>query len=261
MCRLLGVVARGSATIDGLLPGELPRFEALSGEHGDGWGIGWVDGDRNVTVRKEPVGASSDPAFVHAATTIETDAAMLHLRQASPGMPLTTANTHPFLADGWCFAHNGYAWPAAILDSLVVDAGASAPDGDTDSERYFSLVRAALREGPAPDALSGAARSIGARVSITSLNCLLLGPDVLYAVAWWDGPGIRSQPDGETERDYRLWYRADADRVVVASAGIQGSEPGWQELPNRCVLEVTRGTLAKRVLGPTSMTFRGLGIC
>ena len=124
-------------------------------------------------------------------------------------MPLTTANTHPFLADGLCFAHNGYAWPAATLDTLVRDAGAPTPLGDTDSERYFSLVRAGLARGRAPDALRQAAQRITARASSRRSTACCLVPDALYALAWWHAPGIRAQPDGETERDYRLWYRVD----------------------------------------------------
>ena len=151
-------------------------------------------------------------------------------------MPLVPANTHPFLADGLCFAHNGYAWTAETMDALVARIRrAPARSGDTDSERYLSLVRASLPERSAPDALRHVAELISDRASTTSLNCLLLVPDALYALAWWDAPTIRAQPDGETERDYRLWYRVDADRVVVASAGMQatGSELAGAARPER----------------------------
>gem|GEM_PF-3185152 len=66
---------------------------------------------------------------------------------------------------------------------------------------------------------------------MTSLNALLLTPESLLAVAWWHAPTIRGQPDGETERDYRLWYQVGPERVVVASAGIpatqDGATPDW----------------------------------
>ena len=179
-----------------------------------------------------------------------SDVALLHIRQASPGMPLTPANTHPFLADGIAFAHNGYAWPNTTLDALIEERGAPAPTGDTDSERYCSLVRAGLREGSVADALGRAAALITERATMTSLNSLLVTPDALYAVAWWHAPTIRAQPDGETERDYRLWYRVASDRVVVASAGMQDPAEGWQELPDRCVLEITRGSLQTTVYWP-----------
>lgn len=247
MCRLLGIVSTNRRPLADLLPDSLPRFEALSAEHADGWGIGWVDDDGTLAVRKEAMRASVSTGFASTLAATETDAALLHLRQASPGMPLTQANTHPFLTDGWCFAHNGYAWPNAVLDTMMGEAAAPPATGDTDSERYLSLVRAELRSRLAPDALPIAARHITRQASITSLNCVMLTSDTLLAMAWWDSDGIRSQPDGETEDDYRLWFRVAADRVVVASAGIPGREFGWQELPNHSVLEVERGTLAARV--------------
>jgi predicted glutamine amidotransferase len=251
MCRLLGIVSRTTAPLAVQLQDELPAFLGLSAEHDDGWGIGWVDRDGQMDIRKEPEQASEDARFAGAVASTATDAAVLHIRQASPGMPLTCTNTHPFMADGLCFAHNGYAWTAETMDALVRECGAPRPVGDTDSERYLSLVRAGLREHAAPDALRLAAQRITDRASTTSLNCLMLIPRALYALAWWHAPTIRAQPDGETERDYRLWYRVDADRVVVASAGMQASGADWQELPDRCVLEVRRDTL-RTVCGPRS---------
>ena len=250
MCRLLGVVSRAPARLAAQLPDELPPFVGLSAEHDHGWGIGWVDAAGQVDVRREPEQASLDVRFADAVESTVTDAALLHIRQASPGMPLTTANTHPFLADGLCFAHNGYAWPTETMDTLIRESGAPAPNGDTDSERYLSLIRASLRERSAPDALRHVAQLITDRASTTSLNCLLLVPGALYALAWWDASTIRAQPDGETERDYRLWYRSGPDRVVVASAGMQGLGAHWQELPDRCVLEIRRDTLETVVHGP-----------
>ena len=237
------------APIAAQVPDELPRFLGLSAEHGDGWGIGWVTAEGGVDIRKEPLRASADGRFAEAVATTLTDAALLHIRQASPGMPLTTANTHPFLAEGLCFAHNGHAWTAETMDSLVRESGAPLPLGDTDSERYLSLLAASMPDRSAPDALQHVAQLIAGRASTTSLNCLLLVPDALYALAWWDASTIRAQPDGETERDYRLWFSIDTDRVVVASAGLQGSGD-WQELPDRCVLEVRRDTLETTVHRP-----------
>jgi predicted glutamine amidotransferase len=250
MCRLLGVVSRTDAPIAALVQDELPPFLDLSAEHAHGWGIGWVAADGRVDIRKEPVQASEDRRFADTIASTVTDASLLHIRQASPGMPLIPANTHPFLADDLCFAHNGYAWTAATMDTLVRESGAPRPLGDTDSERYLSLVRASLAERSAPDALRHAAERIAECASFTSLNCLLLVPGALYALAWWHAPTIRAQPDGETETDYRLWYRVDADRVLVASAGMQGHDAGWRELPHEHVLEVRRDTLETTVHGP-----------
>jgi predicted glutamine amidotransferase len=250
MCRLLGVVARTPANLHSQLTREMPLFIGLSTEHGHGWGIGHRAADGHVVVQKEPVRAADSAEFREAVGATVSDMALLHIRQASPGMPLTMANTHPFAAEGLAFAHNGYAWPTEALDHLLAQTGAPLPFGDTDSERYLSLVRAGVRDHPRPQALRHAAGLITGRASMTSLNCLMLTREALYAMAWWHAPTIRSQPDGETERDYRLWYRIEPERVVVASAGMQDAGANWQELPDRCVLEVRQGTLETVVHRP-----------
>jgi predicted glutamine amidotransferase len=203
------------------------------------WGV--------LELERVPERAGLSEAWRGAVTETRTDAALLQLRQASPGMPHVTSNTHPFLGDGMAFAHNGHAHPTAALDALIVDAGAPIPIGDTDSERYFALVRAAAI-GASPDtALLGVAHRIASVATATSLNALLLTPDALIAIAWWHEPVIRSAGDGETDRDYRLWYRIAEDRVVVASAFVRDDDPAWQELPHGHALHVERRTLRVRV--------------
>jgi hypothetical protein len=66
-------------------------------------------------------------------------------------------------------------------------------------------------------------------------------------MAWWDEPVIRGAGEGETDRDYRLWYRVAADRVIVASAFVAGPGSEWQELAHGRVLTIDRGSLAIRV--------------
>jgi predicted glutamine amidotransferase len=247
MCRLLGVVAATSAPIVDLVPEQLPRFEALADIHAHGWGVARVAPEGAVEVVRVPERAGQSDAW-RIAVADATDAALLHIRQASPGMAHVTTNTHPFLGDGMAFAHNGHAHPVATLDALVEAAGAPAPAGDTDSERYWSLVRAAVAHGrPMDEALLDAAGHIGEVATATSLNALVLTPDALVAIAWWHEPVILRAGDGETDRDYRLWYRVAADRVVVASSYVTDDDPAWRELPHGHALTVDRGTRAVRV--------------
>lgn len=252
MCRLLGVVAAGPAPIAELVPGELPRLEALADTHSHGWGVARVTRGGTVGAVRVPERAGVSEAW-RGAITASTDAALLHIRQASPGMPHVVANTHPFVADGMAFAHNGHAHPTSTLDGLVAAAGGAAPVGDTDSERYFGLVRAGVAAGrPVDQALIDAAARISARATATSLNALMLTGRALAAIAWWHEPVILGAGDGETDRDYRLWYRVAHDRVVVASAHVAEAEDpdagaAWQELPHGHALTVERGSLAVRV--------------
>ena len=104
-------------------------------------------------------------------------------------------------------------------------------------------VLSRMQEGAAPgDALAETVAEIAATTHFTSLNCLLLTSDALYAVS-------RVNPAASLEFDegpdyYDLRYRVTGDAVVVASSG-WGRD--WQELANGDLLTVRRGTLETRI--------------
>lgn len=245
MCRLLGVVADRARTPRELLGAELDPFRAMSKVHGDGWGGAlWSEDDRLRSVRAaEP--ALGSRTFDELCDTARTDAALLHLRKASPGMSNLPENTHPFLAGGAAFAHNGWAWPNEALDGLLDGAGGEAPVGQTDSERYFQLVLALMRESDVVPALDEATTRIAEHTELLSLNCLLLTHDALYAVEYWDPPRVAAK--GDDPDTFALRYRVDNHAVVVASSGWRQQSPDWTPLSNGRVLEVGRGDLHTRV--------------
>ncbi|MGF1426755.1 class II glutamine amidotransferase [Kitasatospora sp. LaBMicrA B282] len=244
MCRLLGVVTRAPIPLTDSLDGLVEPFTGLSAEHADGWGIAaWrVDGELAVT--KEVLPAHRSEAFPKSLTDTVTDAALLHLRMASPGLATAPRNTHPFRAGTLAFAHNGFFRPIEALDPLIGPDLLAGARGETDSERYFLRVLARLRTEDPVDALAGAAADVRAHAAtFASLNCLLLTQHALYAYADEDPASevsVRRGPDF-----FRLRYRAEAEQVVVASSGIGGqrAEDGWTVLPYRRVLEVRRADL------------------
>jgi predicted glutamine amidotransferase len=246
MCRLLGVVAARSAPIADLIPDELCRLEALADVHSHGWGIARIGREGGPEVWKAPERAASSERWTNTVRAT-TDAALLHIRQASPGMPHVDVNTHPFLADGMAFAHNGHAHPTAALDGLGASVAAPLPLGDTDSERYFGLVWVAARERSLDRSLLETAGRITAAARATSLNALVLTERALTGIAWWDELVIEAAGDGETDRDYRLWYRVAPDRVVIASAFVADDGPAWHELPHAHALTIERHSLDIRI--------------
>ena len=251
MCRLLGVVTSRPAPLGRLLAPDLEAFRGLADEHCDGWGLAFHPPGRprhglDPVVRKAPEPALSGSGFTDAVRGTETAAALLHLRKASVGMAVTAANTHPFTADGVALAHNGWFAPRSAVDPLAERTGYACA-GDTDSERYFTLVLGGLRSGPgrlAPHlALAGAGAEIDAVAEVESLNALLLTSGALYAYARYE-PSVVLARGGDAD-SYGMAYRTDttpdgAWRVVVASNGWEQPSPAWRPLPNGSVLEARR---------------------
>ncbi|MFG2554713.1 class II glutamine amidotransferase [Streptomyces sp. NPDC048581] len=242
MCRLMGVVTRAPLPLTDALSDLAAPFTELSREHRDGWGIAaWPGQGTGLRIVKDTAPAADTRLWGTVLTGTLTDAALLHLRLASPDLPIVPGNTHPFTAGSLAFAHNGFFTPYDALDGLIDADLLARAAGSTDSERYFLRVLTLLGEEDPADALAQAAADIRARASFASLNCLLLTEQALYAYSEED-------PESEVSRRrgpdfFRLRYRADEDRVVVASSGVPQPDGDWHVLPYRRVLEIHRSSL------------------
>jgi predicted glutamine amidotransferase len=245
MCRLLGAIARRPQPLTELLADDLKPFTQLSQRHCDGWGVAYWNPHGDLVTEKRPEAARGSAAFEATIDAATTDAALLHLRRASPGMPTDARNTHPFVAGSIAMAHNGYSYPRAVLDTLLADAHGPEPAGDTDSERYFGLILAAMRDSPPVSAIETAIEAISANAHFVSLNCLLLTNEALYAAVRFDEALVAAE--GETPETYTLRFRTGPDSVIVASSGWEQSAPRWEELTNGQVLEVGRRDLRATV--------------
>lgn len=248
MCRLLGIVASRRAALSELLADDLDRFLALACEHGDGWGLAYPDPTDDLVLAKEPLPADRSSRFRPLVDCCVTDAALLHLRLASPRFPVTPGNTHPFGDERIAFAHNGFFSPPGVLDELIGPDLLAAAEGGTDSERFYRAVRRRVDKGQDPAAaLVECAADVRALADeYASLNCLLLTRDALYAYADHDPHSEVVTRRGHDFFD--LCYRVDEDRVVVGSTGWPQPEPRWTRLEQRHVLRIDRRTLATTIL-------------
>lgn len=246
MCRLLGVVSRTPGRLMDTLTDILDEFTELSDEHADGWGIAaWHDGVLGVVKDTDP--AWSSHQYELAKGTV-TDAAIAHIRLASPGLETELNNTHPFRAGTIAFAHNGFFDPPGAIDGLIDPDLLAYAKGDTDSERYFLRVLSLLRTRDPASAIAAAAADIRSRATFASLNCLLLTKEALYAYAEEDPSSEASQRRGP--EFFRIRYLVEPNRVVVASTGFAEQAPDlsgralrWNQLPYRHVLEIRRDDL------------------
>lgn len=74
------------------------------GNHPDGWGVAWREGDEIRCVRSGKP-AAADPLLSE--LRVRTDRFIGHVRFASDPATVHAGNSHPFLAAGVALAHNG----------------------------------------------------------------------------------------------------------------------------------------------------------
>jgi predicted glutamine amidotransferase len=250
MCRLLGVVSTEPAPLTESLAEELGPFSQLSSVHCDGWGVAAWDAADDLVVTKHYGPALDEPGLLAECGRISTDAALLHLRKASVGLPVSLANTHPFAAGSVAFAHNGFFPPGGRIDELLVELDAGPPVGETDSERYFKIVLALMRTNGPVAALIQAGSMISERVDVVSLNALMLTNQALYAVTRYNVP--REPEEDADPASYELRFRVSERGVVVASSGWEQPSPSWELLAQGTVLEIRRHDLGVSVHRPAS---------
>jgi predicted glutamine amidotransferase len=265
MCRLLGYCAKAPVSLAGLLGEEgLADFTALSALHGDGWGMGWYEGDgvsdgggrAEPAVAKSATRAADEPAYQDRARRSLGPLGLVHLRWATPGLAVQDRNTHPFRHGGYVFAHNGAIHPQDRLGEMLPPAWEQQVAGTTDSERYFLhlMWRLAERDGDVIAAIGDTTADIAARFAPNSLNAILLAPGMLYAISWHEPARIPREQlrlrgvdrAEDIEAYFDLSYTETAGAVVVASSG--WPTPGWTPVPRGHVLAVDQATQVASVI-------------
>ncbi|HVB74283.1 MAG TPA: class II glutamine amidotransferase [Ktedonobacteraceae bacterium] len=250
MCRLLGYVAREPVIAERLLDDTLAAFVELSRFHADGWGLAWYDESGQLQQSRTPEPAHASAEFSPLAASIRTDALIGHIRWATPGFALCLENTHPFTRDQFAFAHNGAVAPNAAIEALIAPHLRESISGTTDSERYFLALLTAFEKTPHIEAFQMLLSILRQRLQSTSLNSLLLTPQMLYVVCDFDAdaPLARKLPDY-----FYVQYRVTKDAVIVGSTGLSQA-PGWETLQNGQMLLVERGTLKVTIIDVAQTT-------
>ncbi len=185
MCRLFGMTAGAEPVKATFWLLDAPdSVEAQSRRNADGSGIGFFDAAGRPVLDKQPEPAFSDREFSREARQAESATFVAHVRWATAG-GRTVANTHPFAMHGRIMAHNGGFGELDRLDSQL-GGYAGLVLGDTDSERYFALItqQADAHGGDVGAGLAAAARWIGERLPVSSLNAIVAAPGELWALRY-----------------------------------------------------------------------------
>ena len=210
----------------------------------DGFGLATLNSAAEFELVKRPALAAEDDDFAHQARSVRAAQFLAHIRYADTG-EVSLANTHPFIADGRAFAHNGVVGDLDEIDrALGTDRDLVV--GQTDSERLFALLTVAIREGDGDvrrgiiDAIS----AVVARYELYAINFLLGSPGELWAFRYPEhnqlfflergagGPrGAHPLDEASGFGTIRMRSGAGAAQplVVIASEPMD-EDPGWTEL-------------------------------
>lgn len=271
MCRLLAYAAPNDTTVSEVI-GEMrsQAFQHMTRVHSDGWGTAWLaagPGEDRPEVESLRISTpgQDDPVLTTILRETPSAARLVHLRLATDTFKRTKTNTHPFVAEGIAFAHNGTIVPVERFHRLLEPESYRGVAGDTDSELYFALVRQYARK------LGSLGRGVVEAVGVlreefpeASLNATLLSDSELLVVRASStahvtvdtfaelGIDAADLPIDHTEDYYRMKMLRKADGTTIfASSGID--QDGWSEVPDDTVTRVDLRTLAfaqRSILAP-----------
>jgi glutamine amidotransferase len=229
MCRHLGWLGRDVAVSSLVLdpPNGLrvqsyaPRRQKHGLLNADGWGVGFFDGS---TPRRWRSAAPlwGDVSFGSVAPVLRSHCIVAAVRSATLGMPIEASATAPFTDGHWLLSHNG------IVDRVVLPVNAAA------ESTCDSAVLAALIFARGLDALGQTIVEVGEADPNARLNIMAANGSRLLATTWGDTLSLLRRDDG----------------VVLASEPYD-DQPGWQDVPDRHLVEVSAGQVSMIDLNPT----------
>jgi glutamine amidotransferase len=229
MCRHLGWLGRETAVSSLVLdPPQGLRVQSYAPrrqKHGlmnaDGWGVGFFDG---ATPRRWRSAAPlwGDVSFDSIAPVLRSHCVVAAVRSATVGMPIEASATAPFTDGQWLLSHNG-----------VIDRNVLSPSVAAESSCDSALLAALIFERGL-DALGQTIADVGVADPNARLNILAANGSRLLATTWGDTLSILRRDDG----------------VVLASEPYD-DQPGWEDVPDRHLIEVTAEQVTMTALNPT----------
>jgi predicted glutamine amidotransferase len=189
------------------------------GNHPDGWGIAYRQGDEIRTI-KSGNPAAGDPILGQ--VRAQTDRFIGHVRFASNPETVNAENSHPFAWKGIALAHNGTFY------------GRIGEEGDarkvSDTLVFLELLAERWEERTLPGlsaTLRGVLSDPGLVGEYSAANLLIASGERLFALR-------RFRRDGDY---YTLYARGGKDATVVASQPLD-SLRGWRLLEDGELLEL-----------------------
>jgi predicted glutamine amidotransferase len=214
--------------------GKVPPKKGMLPGHKDGWGMSASDSENQsmVILARHPGSAAGSKLFEQTLADIEKQPTIFvcHLRKASPGIPVTPENVHPFSADGFGFIHNGTIYQA---DSLPRDPSLKLTSDGSDAEYFFHYLLSQLKKKPAHLEIAQSIADAISKVNVdyTAVNSILSNGRELFVIRRFKKhPGY-----------YTLYTYAFPRGIVISSEPIEldGLDPDrWEVMENDSILKI-----------------------
>jgi len=240
MCRLLGIYGQTDIWRDIALAfsqqaefGHIPPGENQKPGHKDGWGITITNQDQTamIPVIRQLGSAHESSYYRDAITAISAtpEIVLCHLRKASDIIPITLANAHPFIHNGWAIIHNGTVFNA---ESLQRDPGFKTTSDGSDTEHFFHYLLTKIANTPPGNMAPAIAKAVATiDTDYSALNCILSNGRELYAIRQF-----RKWDDYYTLYTYTL-----PGSIAISSQPLdlpQLKPDNWRPLPNNLLVRI-----------------------
>lgn len=224
---------------NGLLQQSYAPQEMREGHvNADGYGLGWVTGDRGLARLTYAIPIWADHNLQTLGAALDSSLWVANVRNATAGLSNHPANTQPFLADGVLFLHNGHVagFPAlrGRIRRLLSTEIECSIEGTTDSEYLFALLRQILL-----------AADFDLREALRELcRCLvdqLAVEKALINIVITDGERLYALRHAVNARSPTLYFTCDDEEypgaTLIASERLTAGA-FWQPIPEHHILTV-----------------------
>jgi predicted glutamine amidotransferase len=154
---------------------------------------------------------------------------LCHLRKASDIIPITLANAHPFIHNGWAIIHNGTVFNA---ESLLRDPGFETTSDGSDTEHFFHYLLTKMENTPPGRMARTIANAVASiDTDYSALNCILSNGREMYAIRQY-----RKWDDYYTLYTYRL-----PGSIVISSQPVELPQlrpDNWKLLSNNLLVRI-----------------------
>ncbi len=209
--------------------------------NGDGFGVAWYVPE----IRPEPaVFRSTTPAWnnhnlLNLAPVTVSHCLLAHVRAATPGLPVTHLNCHPFQRKRFAFMHNGSVGGFSMIKRHIrerlSDHAYNAIQGSTDSEHVLALMGDAYDSAAEEDPLDRMAAALCQAVNqVESLRTAAgVEEQSCHSLYWASGCLVVERGEG------RVVEGGEGTPAVIVASEPLGPDTAWKPVPPNHLVRVS----------------------